>query len=264
MSKLDGDLEVLVEPSVEEAVKALRRGFSQGRLLLVIGPCTVDYEGRARSTLSLGERVIICKPDGSFMVHRPTGYEPVNWNPPGALASVYVEDGSLKLVSIRKRPPEKLVVNLSRVYLVASLKLEDSGVFALHASEEEMRRAVLIKPELIEEGFKPMEAERAIDGLEGYADLVGEDVEGNLVVVEFKRVTAGREAVLQLKQYVDALSSRTSRRVRGILAAPSVTKEGLRLLEQLGFKFVRLDPQVCYQLIKSASVKPSTGLLDYL
>ena len=79
-----------------------------------------------------------------------------------------------------------------------------------------------------------MGAKRAIEGLEGHADFVGKDVEGNLVVVKFKGVAAEREAVLRLKQYVDALSSRTNRRAQGVLAAPSMTEEGSRLLERLG------------------------------
>lgn len=67
---------------------------------------------------------LLVEADGSFIVHRPTGYELDNRNRPSTLASLYIEDRSLKLVSVRNRFPEKLVVNLSRVYSVASLKLE--------------------------------------------------------------------------------------------------------------------------------------------
>lgn len=256
------DLEVLVRPGAEGAARAVRAGLSQGRVVVIAGLCTVTYEGRARSTLSEGERIVICKPDGAVMVHRPTGLEAVNWNPPGSIASIHVEEGRAKLVSMRRRPPERLVVDMLRVDLVASMRMVDEGVFSMYASEDEMKMAVRVRPSLIEEGFRLIDLERPIDPSAGYADVVGEDREGNLVVVELKRVTAGREAVVQLKRYVDALSSRTSRRVRGIIAAPSITRDGLRLAEQLGFKYVKLSPEECHRVLERH--EGGAKLLDYV
>ena len=52
--------------------------------IVIIGSCKVIYEGRASSTLDYGERIVILKQDGSTLIHRPTGYKPVNWQPSGA------------------------------------------------------------------------------------------------------------------------------------------------------------------------------------
>jgi len=72
-------LTVLVNPSVVEAEKVAGEAVSQHRMLLVVGRCWVYYAGRARSKLEPGERMLIIKEDGSLLVHRSVGYEPVNW-----------------------------------------------------------------------------------------------------------------------------------------------------------------------------------------
>jgi RecB family endonuclease NucS len=103
------------------------------------------------------------------------------------------------------------------LYLAAAGRLIDEEELMLHASEEEMRRAVGLKPSLVEPGLKLHDEERRLQlaSGEGSADLVGEDVEGNLAVLELKRRRVDEEAVVQLKRYVDSLKARTPRRVRG-------------------------------------------------
>ena len=56
---------------------------ARDNVLIVVGCCSVEYSGRARSTLGWGARIVIIKPDGSVLVHQRAGREPVNWQPPG-------------------------------------------------------------------------------------------------------------------------------------------------------------------------------------
>ncbi len=72
--------------------------------------------------------------------------------------------------------------------MVSALNLSDSGDFLLHASEDDMHRAILLKPELLEEGFKPISWEKKVEP--GFVDIYGEDKNGKLVIVEVKRKTA--------------------------------------------------------------------------
>jgi RecB family endonuclease NucS len=72
-------LTVLVNPNVTEAEKIAGEAISQHRMLVIVGRCWVHYAGRARSKLEPGERMLIIKEDGSLLVHRSVGYEPVNW-----------------------------------------------------------------------------------------------------------------------------------------------------------------------------------------
>ena len=54
-----------------EAAERIREGIRSRKLILVLGSMEVYYEGRAASSLGLGERLLIIKQDGSLLVHRP-------------------------------------------------------------------------------------------------------------------------------------------------------------------------------------------------
>jgi RecB family endonuclease NucS len=134
--------------------------------------------------------------------------------------------------------------------MVSSLSLVDSGEFSLHASEDDMHRAILLKPSLLEEGFKPISYEKKVEP--GFVDIYGVDKNGKLVVVEIKRKTAGKEAALQLAKYTDSIKNKANRELRGILAAPSLAKDVQRLLATLGLEFKALDPKKCAEVLKKA------------
>src|SRR5512146_2030383 len=187
-------------------------------MLLVAGNCRVIYSGRAKSTLELGERLLIIKEDGALLVHRPVGYEPVNWQPTGSVFHVEIKDGTLEIHGIRQKPRESLKITFDDVYMVSSLNLSDAGEFVLYASEDDMHRAVLLKPDLLEDGFKPISWEKHVEP--GFVDIYGEDKNGRLVIVEVKRKAATREAALQLAKYVEPIKAKVNREVRAILAAP--------------------------------------------
>lgn len=243
----------LENPSVEKAVELVRKALSERRVLVIVGNCWVDYRGRASSKLEPGERIILIKGDGSVLVHRPSGYEPVNWQPPGCLFQTHVVDGVLQIRAIRRKPAESVKLFFDRVYLVSALSLVDAGEFSLYASEEDMQKAILLEPSLLEAGFKPIAYEKKVEP--GFIDVYGVDEAGRFVVVEIKRKMAGREAVLQLSKYVKAIKSKVNREVRGVLVAPHLGKGVQRLLETLGLDFKLLDPRKCAEILTRSKTK---------
>ncbi|MCK5628037.1 endonuclease NucS [Candidatus Bathyarchaeota archaeon] len=240
-------------PKPAEALEVIKKAFSERRTLIVVGRCRVEYDGRAKSRLEIGERIVIIKEDGSLLVHRPTGYEPVNWQPPGSIFQVQIRDSILELHSVRQKPREKVKVTFDKLLLVSAIHLRDSGEFLLHASEEDMQKAILLKPSLLEEGFKPVDFEKKVEP--GFVDIYGVDTEGRLVVVELKRKTAGKDAALQLTKYLKAIRERSNREIRGILVAPSFAKNMQRLLETLGLELKVLDPRKCAGVLKKPQNK---------
>ena len=232
---------------MEKAVELVRKALSERRVLVIVGNCWVDYRGRASSKLEPGERIVVIKEDGSVLVHRPSGYEPVNWQPPGCLFHTHVVDGVLQVRAVRKKPVESVKLFFDRVYLVSALSLVDAGEFSLYASEEDMQKAILLEPSLLEEGFKPIAYEKRVEP--GFIDVYGVDEAGRFVVVEIKRKTVGREAVLQLSKYVESIKSMVNREVRGVLVAPHLGKGVQRLLETLGLDFRLLDPKKCAEIL---------------
>jgi len=244
---------VSVNPSIEEAEKIVKEALSRHKTLLLVGNCWVHYHGRALSKLEPGERILIVKEDGSLLVHRSVGYEPVNWQPPGCIFHTQIRDGVLEIHAVRQKPLERVQVFFDRVQLASALRLEDAGEFALYASEEDVQKAILVEPSLLEDDFKPISFEKKVEP--GFVDIYGVDKNGRLVVVEIKRKTAGREAVLQLAKYIEAVKTRTNREVRGILVAPNIAKDTRRLLETLGLEFKALNPKKCAEILKRAEKK---------
>lgn len=244
---------VLVNPAVAEAESVAREAISQHKTLLVVGNCWVFYVGRASSKLEPGERMLIVKEDGSILVHRAVGYEPVNWQPPGCIFHTKTKSDVLEIHAVRQKPSESVRVFFDRIQMISALSLKDSGQFSLHASEEDMQKAVLLKPSLLEEGFKPISYEKKVEP--GFVDVYGVDKNGKLVVVEIKRKTAGKEAALQLARYIEAIRGKADREVRGILVAPDSAKGVQRTLSMLGLEFRHLDPKKCAETLRRAETK---------
>ena len=243
-------LSVKVSPTLMEAAETLEEAFRGRRLVFLVGNCRVDYEGRASSTLEWGERITIIKQDRSVLVHRPTGYEPVNWQPPKCMMSVKMEDGSLVVNASRQQPKEAVSIEFKDISLAMTGDLTDNGEFALHVTEEQMKQAVLIAPNLVEAGLKPLEQEKSL-GEAGFTDIVAEDRNGNLVIIELKRVQASKDAVTQLQRYLDTLRKRINRPIRGLVVAPDLRRNAQPLLASLKLEFVRLAPEKCFKVLKS-------------
>jgi len=246
-------LSVLVKPNVAEAEKAVKEAVSQRKTLIVVGNCWVHYLGRAKSKLEPGERILIIKEDGSLLVHRPVGYEPVNWQPPGCIFQIQAKDDILEVRAVRRKPAESVKVFFDKVHMVSALSLLNSGEFSLYASEEDMQKAILIEPSLLEDGFKPISYEKKVEP--GFVDVYGVDNNGKLVVVEIKRKTAGKIAAIQLAKYIGAVKVKTNREVRGILVAPNIAKDVQRLLATLKLEFKTLDPKKCAETLRRSETK---------
>ena len=243
-------LSVRVNPTLMDAAETLEKAFRARRLVLLIGNCRVDYEGRASSTLDWGERITMIKQDGSVLVHRPVGYEPVNWQPPKCMMSVRVEDGALVVSAIRQQPKEAVYIEFREISLTTTGDLIDVGDFALHVTEEQMKQAILTAPDLVEPDLKPLEEEKSL-GEAGFTDILAEDKNGNLVIIEIKRVAASKDAVMQLQRYLDTLRKRINRSIRGLVVAPELRRNAQPLLEGLKLEFIRLAPEKCFKVLKN-------------
>jgi RecB family endonuclease NucS len=159
----------------------------------------------------------------------------------------------LHVRAVRRKPSESVRISFDRVYLVSAINLVDRGDFSLYASEEDMQRAILLEPSLLEPDLKPITYEKRVEP--GFVDVYGIDGNGRLVVVELKRKTAGREAALQLARYVDSVRATVSREVRGVLVAPRLAKGVQRLLVSLGLEFKALDPKRCAEVLRRSETR---------
>jgi endonuclease len=226
-------------PDTKRTFEIINEGLSKKAVIVIMACCKVKYEGRARSKLGSGDRMIIIKSDGSFMVHQDINLEPVNWQPPKSNCKASFKKGLLLLEGSRRNPPERLQVEVHKSYMASYFIGEDNKDLELTGYEEDMRDMIFRSPELIEEGFRP--SNREYQTSNGFIDVLGKDVDGNLVVLELKSRRAGINAVKQLKRYLDDFSDH-KKFVRGILVAPSVTDDASLLLEEFKLEFKSLDP----------------------
>src|SRR2546425_13060937 len=135
---------VLVSPELDHARSELVKALEARMMVTMVANCTVSYSGRTGSDMGEGERLVVLKEDGCVLVHRGRDYQPVNWQPSGCIFQSSVENGCLVVKAIRPTPLESLTITAETMHLLASFHLKDEAEFFLHASEEDMQRAILV------------------------------------------------------------------------------------------------------------------------
>jgi len=232
----------LHDPTHREALWELESAFERGDLVTLFGACTVEYDGRAASSLGPGARLLVLKPDGSALVHTDEGRTPVNWQPPGSEHRAAVRDGRLRVRSVRTSPAETLDVRFSDVEQFASYGVTGGRAVDVVGSEADLKRRAIEDPTVVEPGFEPLATERETEA--GPVDVFGRDAEGRPLVVELKRRRVGPDAVGQLARYVAAVEREEpdGTDVRGVLLAPSVTDRAADLLAEEGLDHVAAEP----------------------
>jgi len=226
-----------------QARKSIERALGAGKLVVCVGNCTIKYAGRAASKISEGDRLLVIKHDGTFLVHQSTGMKAINYQGPGSLVSVAEENGELIVKSERTKPMHELIeVHFKRVDYCDSFEMHDDTKLQLFGSEKELARILMQDLHLIEPGLTPLKGES--DVKRGSIDILAQDSAGSTVAIELKRRSAGLDAVTQLKRYVEQLQKRKGRRVRGILCAPEITANALKMLAGEGFEFFKLDYEI--------------------
>ena len=259
------------QPTHREALWELEAAFERGDLITMFGRCTVEYDGRAASTLGLGRRLLILKPDGSALVHTDENQQPVNWQPPGSQHHAAVREGRLRVRSVRSSPAETLDIAFETVEQLSALSVSGRRQLSLTGSEADLRRFLLDSPDAIAEGFEPLATERPTDA--GPIDIFGRDDAGRPVVVELKRRRVGPSAAGQLQRYVEAVGREVGddASVRGILVAPSVTDRAADLLAAADLEFVSVEPPAASQpddvsdpedVADAADVANADGVVD--
>ena len=244
----------VVPKSLEEAYTFLKSRIHEKTVIIVVGSCRVEYEGRAASRISEGERILIIKKDKAVLLHRPFGYEPVNWQPSSSIVSINLQKDSVRMDFIRDRPHEVLRLEFSDIYFIGCYRIEDHAEFEMYGCEKDMQEAIVLEPEAIEEGLNVLEVEKKVSC--GVIDVYGMDKEGRIVIMELKKDKAGKEAVLQLKRYVNVVGRELGKnRVRGILVAPDVKSDAFKLLKELNLEFKRFTPKMARRIIRKHKVK---------
>lgn len=225
----------------EEYASLLSDAVARNETLAFACSCTIRYSGRAESSLGLGDRIIIIKADGSILCHQPTGSAPINYMKAGTAHTFRTEKGKIILTSNNLIQKEKIIVTIEKIHFFNSHKLEDGQTISVMGTEDDMSDMIYANPSLIEDGFKPVSQEEQTKY--GFIDVLGVDKNGTLTIIECKRYSAELSAVTQLRRYVEkVMVSKGISKIRGILAAPKITENAKKMLEDWGFEFKSISP----------------------
>ena len=239
---------VLVSPSLQDACIEITSGIEGRKLIVLVVNCSINYSGRTGSQLGKGDRLVILKKDGCVLVHRGKDYQPVNWQPSGCILQATLDSPSLIVKAVRPNPLESLTITVSDVHFLGTFELEDEAEVLLHASEEDMQRAILVEPDIVEPGLKVVDFEKKVPP--GFVDVYGLDPEGNTVVIEIKKDSAGLPAVKQLSEYLKHLHASPGKKLRPFIVAPALAKGVQPVLEKRGIEYKQLSLQRAAEILQ--------------
>lgn len=236
--------------------------LSKGKLLILFGNANVKYFGRASSKLSNGDRLIIIKPDGTFLVHQNSGMKAINYQGPGSVVKTFLSRENLIIKSERMKPVhEAIEVEFTGHIEIHFFTMHDDKKINVVGSERHLSIELEKNIELIEKGLKILNNE--VDVKRGFIDLLAEDSKGSLVAIELKRRRAGLDAITQLERYVIELRKRKNTIVRGIVCAPGITPNALKLLESRGFQFFNLKYDASQMDVRIEGLEKKQKTIDF-
>ena len=255
---------LLENPDLEKAREILEEYLKRDFTVQVNGLCTVNYQGRAKSKLDRGERLVIKKQDSAILVHGPENYQPKNWQPEVDSYSVGIEehDNETKILVLkaeRTNPDEVVEIQFEEIDLLTVDKLVDKSDLKIRGHEVDIHESIEEDPEIVEENLKVVEREKETPA--GFIDVFARDSDDNWVVIEVKR-NPDYNTVLQLQRYVEEIEKEYQGEIRGILLAPKMTDKILDYLEERDLEFVEVKMEeviASYEAIDNSQ----KGLSDF-
>ena len=229
---------IFFQMNLGKATSIIQSGLSSKNLVTVFGDCSVDYAGRATSTLSRGKRLALIKGDNSISIHQNRLVRPTNYMMDTKI-SIANNETFVVLTATKLKPKEKLTITFHEIIDVQSYPIEITNDLRLSGSERDLNDLLMQDLSMIEDGLIPLNQQQYFG--KGIADIIAEDKFGNLVVIELKRRQADYASVTQLQRYMKQAEKIKGKKTRGILLAPDIRPKARDLLGELGLEFARLD-----------------------
>ncbi len=227
---------------LEQHIAKINDALEKSHTIVIGADCEVTYSGRAESFLASGDRVILIKADKTLLVHQPEGNNPINHLKDNAVHKIVSGNDGVYIKS-KNASKEYLDIKLNKIHFVNNKAFEDKQKILVKGTERDMADMIYNNPKLIEEGFKPINQEEQTKY--GFIDVFGRDSEGTLVIVECKRQAADFKAVDQLRRYIERMKKSKDikdKKIRGIIAAPKITTNAKKMLEDWKYEFRPINP----------------------
>lgn len=225
----------------DEFIEQTKNALNANECIVFFAQCSVKYSGRAEAELGVGDRIIMIKSDNTLLIHQPKGSAPVNYMKDGSKIDVEKKSHHAVIKSMNSKFKDYLEIDVFRIHSFANHLLDDGEKLLLAGTERDMSDMIYDNPTLISPDFKPLSREEHTKY--GFIDVFGYNEKNELVIVECKRYVAGLDAVTQLRRYVEKMKSlKGISNVKGLVAAPAITDNALKMLTDWGFNFVVVNP----------------------
>jgi hypothetical protein len=214
---------------------------------LIVARCEVSYLGRLTTVLAQAVRLLMIKPDGTFMVWADGGgasVKPLNWmTPPTVIEEERDPAGRLTRLLVRKRREEdRLEIEIAEVLSDVEHELDALAGLEKEGLERELQELLAAAPQWCGEGFRLVRREWPTDI--GPVDLMCRDCKDEWIAVEIKRV-ATIEAVEQLTRYLERIRRDPALACcRGVLAAQVIKPQARVVALSRGIDCVAVDIDV--------------------
>jgi RecB family endonuclease NucS len=202
------------------------------RAFCLFATCSVEYDGRATSTLDLGNYLIVYKNDGSVSIHGSTMVLPRNYM--GSNSQLFVCGDVL----IFTRKKESIKITISEIITIAYLNDWSDNKIRICRTEKELATKIFDNwSDYFDDDFELIYTEYPTEL--GPVDLFGLTLTTDYVV-EVKRKRASLKDVSQLKRYLEAVAVE-GRLSKGFIAAPSISPKAEKYLKKHDLYFLEVD-----------------------
>ncbi len=231
------------------------------KMIIIAGKCTANFDGRIKSFLERGDRLVIIKRDLSIIMHGPEGVKPLNWQKPYAGPIEFINrEEDLMLFTRRTKTKEVLEINFSSLESISLWHAIDESMMVVYGDERDMVKYLVSNPAEIEQGFQIIRTEYSTSV--GPVDIKGTDKEGNLTIIEVKKRNASPKDAHQLKRYVTYFNNVEKTNVRGILVAPDFPTDVKDYLKRHGLEWQVVHWKDIFPVVKRAKNKKLTSFFN--
>lgn len=195
--------------------------------------CSVEYNGRAKSTLIPGNYLITHKNDGTLRIDGGSLCTPLNYQPPGAI--LYKQPSGL----ISKRKKETIIINLEKIYHYQELQDWSTNKIDITKTEANLRDKLAADiHKIINANF--IEVFKEFKTPFGVIDILAIDNQGIYHVVEVKRARSTLSTCSQVSRYCQYFND-IMMNVKGYIASPEISKNALKYANQHSQTYLKVD-----------------------
>lgn len=198
---------------------------------ILYAECEIVYDGRAYSTLDLGNYLIVHKQDGSLSIHGSTKIPPRNYQPSKSVLSKFAN------MIICRSKKEKIVIIIHNILNVFYPKYWSDTDIVISRTEKQLVDKLCSNIESYL-GVGIVDLVREYPTPVGPIDVAATDSDGTVHIIEAKRKRGTLANCTQLKRYVECIGE--NKPVRGYLACPEINESARKYIDKCGFRWLRV------------------------